>query len=252
MMVLVAGCLAFTGCQGEKEKDKKLEDLERVQAEREQKKEEADLAVQVLRGQIEAEKGQASQQRMELAGLKQQKQFMERTVEWESVKHFGHRRLGVLDRFWKSTYHKSTLTYDIHVHHTESLDLLDMCLYPRAISVISLFREYRIIGLYDTSNNRQHVIRTPEIVFRGNIRLLVCHKSILITVEFIKIFCGAADKTGLLHLTDRPSVETAILIYLPHNVILSRHLCIEKRKRNQGQRKHYSSHKIIVLLVKNV
>lgn len=28
MMVLVAGCLAFTGCQGEKEKDKKLEDLE--------------------------------------------------------------------------------------------------------------------------------------------------------------------------------------------------------------------------------
>ena len=34
---------------------KKLEDLERVQAEREQKKEEADLAVQVLRGKIEAE-----------------------------------------------------------------------------------------------------------------------------------------------------------------------------------------------------
>ena len=63
---------------------KKLADLEAVQAEREQKKEEAELAVQVLGGQIEAEKGQAAQQKMELAGLRQQKQFMERTVEWES------------------------------------------------------------------------------------------------------------------------------------------------------------------------
>ena len=55
----------------------------------------AQRALQVLGGQIEAEKGQAAQQKVELSGLKQQKQFMERTVEWESkeIENLGRDRV---------------------------------------------------------------------------------------------------------------------------------------------------------------
>ena len=46
----------------------------------EQQKRNASL---VLSGQIEAEKGQLSQKKLDLGGLRQQQQFLERTMEWE-------------------------------------------------------------------------------------------------------------------------------------------------------------------------
>lgn len=62
----------------------RLQQMEQDQAERMRRQEEAERALQVLSGQLEAEKGQQAQQKMELAGLQQQKQFMERTVQWET------------------------------------------------------------------------------------------------------------------------------------------------------------------------
>ncbi len=66
-----------------KESRRQLEKLEKEQQkhlEQEQQKRNASL---VLSGQIEAEKGQLSQKKLDLGGLRQQQQFLERTMEWE-------------------------------------------------------------------------------------------------------------------------------------------------------------------------
>lgn len=70
--------------EAERQSREKLESAEGRQQSLTQEVEEAQHAVQVLNGQIEAEKGELSQKKITLAGLKQQQQFMQRTVEWES------------------------------------------------------------------------------------------------------------------------------------------------------------------------
>ncbi len=68
----------------ERQSRKQLTDLEETRKQRRQEEETALHAVEVLSGQIEAEKGELSQKKIALAGFKQQQQFMQRTVDWES------------------------------------------------------------------------------------------------------------------------------------------------------------------------
>ncbi|MCI8633274.1 MAG: chromosome segregation protein SMC [Lachnospiraceae bacterium] len=68
----------------ERQSRKQLTELEESQEQLRQEAETAQHAVEVLSAQIEAEKGELSQKKIALAGLRQQQQFMQRTVDWES------------------------------------------------------------------------------------------------------------------------------------------------------------------------
>ena len=61
---------------------------------------------------------------------------------------------------------------------------------------------------------RFKALRSPEIILGSLERRLACRQSVLVTIEFVKIFCLASDDSGLLDFTYAPSVESSIAVYL--------------------------------------
>ena len=95
--------------------------------------------------------------------------------EGDTVKDLCHRILCRGYRFRENTDKKGTLTGNIHIDNSQSLDFFYVSFYPGAISVPPLLRKYGIVGLHYTGNYCKNIICSPKITFRSLERGLSCH-----------------------------------------------------------------------------
>lgn len=157
---------------------------------------------------------------MAYIGLVIKLQSLRSSLERQTIHHLCHRILGIPDRLRKAAKQKSTLTGDVHIHDTQSLDILDMGLDSGTIAVTTLFRKYGIVGLHYTGHDGKHIVRAPKIVLRGRIRSLAGAESVTISIEFIKILCLSSDNARFFDFPDAPLVKLSIFVDKAHKIIL--------------------------------
>ena len=205
---------------------------------------ECDLRRIRISERLELREASAADHFMTYIGLDIHPDSLRKSCERHAIQNFRHRVLCCRDRLREHSYKHRSLTSDIHVDHAQRLDFLYMGLYPAAVSIASLLREYRIVGLHDSSHDGKDIVCSPDVSFRCRERRLSRKDSLLISVELIQTFGRATYKGRLLHLPLAPVVKLSIRIDGIHYRLLGMKIARECHCREERQHdKSCSSHK---------